>query len=411
MPKVAMSLPEFSRNFLAYGASEVAAKGSRLLVVIAVSRTMDIAQIGVAAAALAAGDILKSLTENGAVQRIIAAPAEELEAHCNTARRIFWLWCGGLFLLQLSIAVLLALTGNVTLSVLLALLSLEYLFMPAGLVQAALAMREGKMQQTAAIAGGQVVGANLMSVALSLLWPTPLVLVLPRVLSAPIWLFAMRRLRPWTPQPNQGHAPLRPFIMYGWAVLSIEVVKTLQLQADKLLVGLIMGAEMLGLYFMAFNAGLSLSTSLSRAFSIILFPHLCSSDNRADALRQGIILALGLTTPVVLLQTWLAPYYVPLLFGPGWEDINGVVSVLCLVAIPSMLWSAAAGWLRARNQPKIELAVTLILTVALMVNIVLLAPLGLLATAKGYLAVCIVVMVGASLPAIAEAFGHKPVRI
>lgn len=411
MPKVAMSVPEFCRNFLAYGASEVAAKGSRLLVVIAVSRTMDVAQIGVAAAALAAGDILKSLTENGAVQRIIAAPAEELEAHCNTARRIFRAWCGGLFLLQFSIAGILALTGNMTLSVLLALLSLEYLFMPAGLVQAALAMREGKMQQTAVIAGGQVVGANLMSVALALLWPSPLVLVLPRVLSAPIWLLAMRRLRPWTPEPNRGHAPLRPFIIYGWAVLSIEVVKTLQLQADKLLVGLIMGAEMLGLYFMAFNAGLSLSTSLSRAFSIILFPHLCLSDNRADALRLGIILALGLTTPVVLLQSWLAPYYVPLLFGSGWENINGVVSVLCLVAIPSMLWSAAAGWLRVRNQPKTELAVTLILTMALMFNIVLLAPLGLLATAKGYLAVCIVVMVGASLPAIAEAFGHKPVRV
>lgn len=411
MSKAAISLPSFSRNFLAYGASEVAAKGSRLLVVIAVSRTMDVTQIGVAAAALASGDILKSLTENGAVQRVIAAPADELEAHCNTARRIFWVWCGGLFLLQISVAALLALADNLTLGVLLALLSLEYLFMPAGLVQAALAMREGKMQQTAAIAGGQVVGANLMSVGLALFWPSALVLVLPRVLSAPIWLIAMRRLRPWTPKPGQGQAPLRPFIMFGWAVLSIEVVKTLRLQADKILVGLTMGAEMLGLYFMAFNAGLSLSTSLSRAFSVVLFPHLCISKNRPEALRQGIILALGLTTPVVLLQALFAPYYVPIFFGPGWEEINGVVSILCLVAIPSMLWSAAAGWLRARNQPKIELAVTIILTVALMFNIIFLAPLGLLATAQGYFAVCTVVMIGASLPAITEAFGRKPVRV
>ncbi len=189
------------------------------------------------------------------------------------------------------------------------------------------------------------------------------------------------------------------------------MVKTLRLQTDKILVGLTIGAEMLGLYFMAFNAGLSLSTSLSRAFSVVLFPHLCSSGNRAETLRQGIILVLGLTTPVILLQAWLAPYYVPLLFVPGWEEINGVVSILCLVAIPSMLWSAAAGWLRARNQLKIELAVTLILTVTLVLNIVLLVPLGLLTTAQGYLAICTAVMVGASLPAIAEAFGRKPVRV
>ena len=42
-------------NLMAYGASEVAAKASRLLVVVAVARTLDLKEIGIAATAIAAG--------------------------------------------------------------------------------------------------------------------------------------------------------------------------------------------------------------------------------------------------------------------------------------------------------------------------------------------------------------------
>ena len=401
----------FLRNLLAYSASEVAAKSSRLLVVIAISRSMDVAQIGLAAAAMAAGDILKSLTENGVGQRIIAAPDRDLEATCVAAHRIFWSWCLGLFALQMLIAAFVVLVlGNWLLGALIALLAAEYLFMPAGLVQAALAMREGRLQQTAMIAGGQVVGANLISALLVFAWPSALALVLPRLLAAPIWLVAMRRLRPWRKPDGVRPAPLRPFVRYGAPVLGIEVIKALRLQADKLVVGLLLGAEVLGLYFMAFNAGLSLATSFSMAFSTVVFPHLCASPDRTAALRQSMVLAVAVITPVVVLQALLAPVYVPMLFGPGWDGISTVVSILCLSAIPALIWSAAAGWFRANGQPQAELRVTLALAVALVLNIVLMAPLGLSAIAFGYLAVSCLVMIGGALPALTEAFHRNPAR-
>ncbi|MDV7144010.1 oligosaccharide flippase family protein [Tropicimonas sp. TH_r6] len=401
----------FARNLLAYAASEAAAKASRLLVVVAVARTMDAAAIGVAAAALAASDILKALTENGAVQRIIAAPKAELEATCRTARRIFTVWCLGLFLLQASVAgLLLASGGSVTVSVLILVLAGEYLFMPAGLVQVALAMREGKLRQTAAISAGQVVGANFMCVVLAILWPGPLALVLPRLMSAPIWLIAVRRLRPWRPDRSQPAAPLAPFLRFGWAVLGVEVVKALRLQADKLLVGLLLGAESLGLYFMAFNAGLGLANSFSVAFATVLYPHLCGSDDRANALQRALFLAVGIIAPVVILQSLAAPYYVPLLFGEQWADLSHVVSILCLAAIPGVIWSAAAQWLRAENRPEIEFLATAAMTVALIANTALMAPHGLEALAWGYLAVATITQLGAALRPLATALKPKLVE-
>ncbi|ETX28223.1 oligosaccharide flippase family protein [Roseivivax isoporae] len=397
----------FLRHLAAYGASEIAAKASRLLVVVAVSRALDPAAIGVAAAALAVSDILKALTENGIVQKVIAADPDALEATCATAHRLGWAWCLGLCLVQLTVAALLWATGgSLSLAGLVAILALEYLFMPGGLVSCGLAMRAGLMRQTAVICGAQVVGANLISVALVLAWPSPAALVLPKVLTAPIWLAAMRRLRPWRRDRTQPRAPVGPFLTFGAAILGVEVLRALRMQADKLVVGAMLGAEALGLWFLAFNAGLSLATSFSVAFATVLFPHLCRAEDRRVALRQAALVGLVLVTPVVALQALLSPVYVPLLYGGAWEGIAGLVALLCLAAIPATLWSAAAQWLRAEGRAGTELALTAAFTLALVLNTVLLAPRGLVAIAIGYLIAAVALQGGAALLALAG--GRRP---
>ncbi len=396
-----------TENLLAYGASEVASKASRLLVVVAVARSLELTEIGLAAAAFAAGDVLKAVTENGVGQRIIAAKDSELDAICATAHRIFWVWCVGLFGLQMVIGALLYVGGgSAMLFALITILAMEYLFMPAGLVQAALAMRTGKLKATATIAGAQIVGANLISVVLVLIWPTAIALVLPRLLAAPIWLVAMRRLHPWARVNKAGFAPLLPFVHFGWAVLGVEIVKAVRLQADKIIVGALMGADALGLYFMAFNAGLSLSNAFSTAFSTVIFPHLSQAANKSAAFVQSATLGLILITPAVLLQSALAPYYVPVLFGSGWNGVSEIVSVLCLVAIPTTLWSAAAGWLRSEGRPQSELLGTVLITVGLAITTIVLSPYGLQAVATGYAISSFVLMSLAALPTI---FANVPV--
>jgi PST family polysaccharide transporter len=155
---------------------------------------------------------------------------------------------------------------------------------------------------------------------------------------------------------------------------------------------------------MAFNAGLSLASSFSVALSVVLFPHLCASADRAAALRQGMVLSLCLIAPAVVLQALLAPWYVPLLLGSDWAHMSEVVSILCLAAIPTILWTAAAGWMRAEGRPEQELKATVGVTLALMLNTLVLAPYGLTAIAWGYLGVSCFAMTLAALPALKFAF-------
>lgn len=391
-------------NLLALGLSDVAQRVSRLAVVVVVARYLDAGAIGLAAGVIAASDILKALAENGVVQRVIASPESDLEAACITGHRIQSFWCLGLFVLQLAVgAALWWIDGSALTFAMTALLGAEYLLMPPGLMSCALAMREGKLKQTAAIGGAQVVFANLLTAGLAFAISGPLALVLPRVLSAPIWLIGMRRLRPWHPAPGLRGLPLSHFTGYGAAVLGVEVVKALRLQADKLVVGVMLGPEMLGFYFLAFNAGLGLATSFANAFGTALFPWLCAAPDRKAALRKALIVSLVVLAPIVAAQALIAPWYVPVLFGAHWDGISEIVSILCLAAIPSLVWTAAAQSLRAEGRPAVEFRVTLALAAALVANTALTAPFGLKTTAIGYLAVATVIQLIASWPAIATA--------
>lgn len=385
----------FLSHLMAYGASEVASKLSRLFVVIMVARHLGAEQIGLAAAALAVCDIIKSLTENGIGQRVMAAKEDDLPSVVARAHRLFWITTLGLFLAQVLLGGVFFVFGNPIIGGLIALAAFEYLFMPGGLVQAALAMREGKLKHTAAIAGTQIVSANALSVVLVLIFPSPLVLVLPRVLTAPIWLIAMRRLRPWKADPSVAPAPTRAFIDFGTPIIGTSLVNALRQHADKLVIGALLGAEGLGAYFMAFNAGLSIAISFVAAFDKVVFPHLCKG-KLSDARRMAA-LGLLMISPVVLAQSLFAPLYVPWLLGEHWDFIAPVVSVLCLSAIPLTLWSASAAELRVAGRPDIELGITFSLTAAWLLAAAPAAEFGLMGLANTHLILVTAILGTASL--------------
>ena len=256
-------------------------------------------------------------------------------------------------------------------------------------------MRSGRLTATATVAGGQIVGANLITMALVVIWPSPLAIVLPKLISAPIWLIGMRRIHPWRRRPGPS-APLRPFVGFGAAILGVEGLKALRLHADKLVIGGLLGAEALGYWFFAVNAGLGLATSFAQAFSVALFPHLCASENRHAVLGGALSVGLLLMTPIVLAQAALAPVYVPLLFGERWSEISLLVSILCLAALPGLVWSATAQWLRASDRAGTELGVTFVLGAATIAATAALAPWGLEAIAWSTLIIAILIQAGAS---------------
>lgn len=347
------------RGLGAYASAEVLVRIVRLGTVVAIARKLSPELVGAAALALSLFELVRVLAGAGIGQRIIAATDDMLAATCNTAHRLFWIWCCCIAALQLAVAGVLAFSHPGS-ALMLALLSGVYPMMPGGLVQVFLMMREGRLGETARIGATQTLADHVLTMALVLAWPDPetaaFAIVLPKLLTAPIWLLAVRRARPWAPNAAAGNVPVAGFVRFGAGVLATEMAVAARSQLDKLIIGALLGVKALGLYYFAFNAGLGITNSFVSAFATVLFPWLCRATgaDRAERYRRGLLTGLCLFLPVTIAQVALAPFYVPLVFGEKWAAASPLVAVLGLGALPMIAAAATTAWLRASERSALD---------------------------------------------------------
>jgi len=245
--------------------------------------------------------------------------------------------------------------------------------------------------------------ANVATAVLALLGFGVWSVVVPRLLSALLWVAMGYRFFEAPARDTSQRTNWREIFGFGQAILGAEILKSLRLSLDKIIVGKLLGMEALGIYAFAFNAGLGLSQSLLKGFSDALYPYLCAQWQRqgqaqgqgADARAKAIkVLGAGLAAATLLFgaQALLAPYYVPLLFGARWEPAVPVLAILCLSAIPQPLWEVSAQYLRAAGRPMREFWWSAVLCVAVLGAVAIGASLGgVVGAAIGVLVACVLI--------------------
>ncbi|RKF18297.1 hypothetical protein D6851_15115 [Altericroceibacterium spongiae] len=398
-------IPERARPVLsglaAYASAEAVTRIVRVGAILVIARQTDPALLGTAAAALSLFELIRVLANAGIGQRLIAAHEDELDALCNTALRLFWFVCGAVCLIQLGVAAGLALlTDQQAAAAMLATLSAVYLIMPPGLVQIFLLMRAGRLAATARIRATQTMLDHILTLCLVVIWPSAWAIVLPKLLTAPIWTLLARRALHWAPNSAAGYAHWREFHAFGFAILGSEILSALRLQADKLIIGIMLGIEALGLYYFAFNAGLGITQSLVSAFGTVVFPQLCRTrDDQEQALRlrEAFSLGLLLLCPIVATQGLLAPLYVPLLFGEEWIPAAPFLAILCLAALPLLCASAIGAAYRAQSRPGRETSLAALATTAGLAGLAAGATQSLELACAGYSAGLAIVFIPAAL--------------
>lgn len=345
-------------GLVAYGSAELAVRLVRLVTVIIIARCLAPEIVGVAALSLTLFELIRVFTNIGIGQQIVAARADRLDAICNTANRLFWLWCSGVALVQLAVAAVLALAfDQMFAGQMLAVLSAVYLLMPGGLVPCYLLMRDGRVGVTARTSAIQTIADHVLTAALLLLWPSAWSIVLPKLLTAPVWLILTRRARVWHRSPEAGFAPWRTLMRFGLSVLASDFATAMRTQVDKLIISATLGLSALGTYYFAFNAGIGIVSSLLAAFGTVVFPSLCKATAgpaRAQRFRIALALGISLFAPLIAAQCLLAPHYVPLVFGERWSHAAPLIAILVLAAVPMFLATASTAWLRAEGKPSAD---------------------------------------------------------
>ena len=357
----------FLRNVGWLAGAEAVSRVTRIVAAIALARTLSPEAFGAAAIAITTFEMVRLFNQNGIGAAVIRASESVLQGLCLTAHRISWALSILLILVQCLVGWALgAATGQEDIAWMIMALSGVYLFMPSGVVHAWILQREERFARLAAVNVAQVATDNFLTAGLAIAGLGPWAIVLPKLLTAPIWLVGVSWGRPWRPARRSPASPIRPLIRKAAPVLGSELLAASRLHLDKAVIGVLFGVEALGVYFFAFNAGLGLSGSLCTAFTQALYPHLCEARRRTGSalalfdrslLRGGLVLSA-----VFLLQACAAPFYVPIIFGSDWAFAAPLVAVFCLGGPARLIADASGQLLRAEGRLQSEMGLAAFIT-------------------------------------------------
>lgn len=375
-------------GLLAYGSAELVNRIVRILVVVVIARQLVPELVGVAALTLSLFELTRVIANIGVGQKIIAASDEMLEAVCNSANGIFWFWCSMVAVIQLLVAtVLFVVFGQILAAQMLAILSGVYFFMPGGLVQCFRLMRAKKLAIVAKIGATQTIADHLITGALILAWANPWAIILPKLMTAPLWLIMMRRAESWSVNPSKGFADRSDMMNFGAAILATDILLAVRNNLDKLIISALLGVSALGSYYFAFNAGIGIIGTLATAFGTVIYPYLCNQSRQAeDAVALKFIIGAGLLAFGALsaAQYFLAPIYVPLIFGAKWVQAIPLIQILSLAGVPLLLGAIASAYLRASGRAALDAWLGLIVCVVALSAMFVGAHFGLAQAAIGW---------------------------
>jgi O-antigen/teichoic acid export membrane protein len=355
---------------------------TRLITTVILARWLVPNDYGIAAIALTAYEFAHVLAQNGIGQAVVRSNDEQLPGLCRTAYRASWFACATAVVLLLVAGVIAAaVTDRLELLAMMACLSVIFLTFPFGQIQAHLIVRANRLHVLAGVAVVQVALDNALTALFAIYGFGPWAVVLPKLITAPIWVIGLRRAQSWTPDRTAKPAPMSELMTFAAPIIGSELLVAARFNLDKLLVGFVLGIEALGIYYFVFNAGIGFSLSLTGALSASIYPHLAElSGHRGQMLARFDKLLLTAVLPcsaVIALQAVGAMIYVPIVFGTTWEHVAPLVAILCASAIAKPSFDAASQLLRAFGQPRRELYGSVGLTALSLTALVVALPLGL----------------------------------
>jgi PST family polysaccharide transporter len=383
----------FLRNVGWLGAAEVVNRIFRLGTTVTLARVFSTEDYGLMAVIYTIFDLATVFIFRGGIgAKIIQTNEERVKVTCDTAYWLNWLVCSLLFIIQCLAAFPIArFYDNNQLILPICVAALMYLVYPLFLINCALIERENRLKIIAFCTATQSIVINILTVILAVIGMGIWAIVFPMLVTLPIWLIFTWKGHPWRAPKNFTLENWQEIIHFSKNLLGVELLTKLRLNLDYLIVGRFLGVEQLGLYYFAFNAGSGITNNVVNSLMSALFPHLCATRGDRYKLKSYYLKSLkkiSLTViPIVILQSALAPIYVPIIFGERWVKAIPILILICLSVIPLTFKYTSSLLLNTVNKTQISLYFDLIYTILFVIAIFISVQRGILAVAITVLAI------------------------
>jgi O-antigen/teichoic acid export membrane protein len=198
---------------------------------------------------------------------------------------------------------------------------------------------------------------------------------------------------PWRPRLLWSKASFADMASIGVRMFGVRALDFLRLNADKLLVGRLVGSASLGVYSLAFNM---LVMPIGRLFVVVMdtlvpaFSRLQSEPARVAAawLRINRLVAAACVPALVGLAV-VAPEFVAVVLGPQWAEVASILQLLTIGVIAICVTVLANPVLIALNQTKLLLRFSFAEVALLLAGIALGTQWGLTGVAVAFSAVTV----------------------
>lgn len=142
--------------------------------------------------------------------------------------------------------------------------------------------------------------------------------------------------RQWRPTFHFDLKELRGFLGFGFFQIGERTANYVASRIDQLLIGLILGVEVLGFYSFVFNLVTMPYTKLNPVLTRVAFPLLARLQDDTDRLRHAFMILQRtlavINFPILFGLAATAPIFVSVVFGERWMPAVGLMQVLAFVA-------------------------------------------------------------------------------
>lgn len=278
---------------------------------------------------------------------------------------LYWLnWGAGLLIF----AVMMATTGLVArvfaeprLVDLLPWAAVMFLITPLGQQYQALLQKELRFNTLAAVAVGSSLAGVVVAVSTALAGAGVYALIwgqLTLAATRSVWLF-VRGVRDWRPRLHFRRSDLEGYLGFGVNQLAEKTFIYFAANMDYLLVGRILGSEVLGVYYVAYEIAIRPVKKINPVFTRVAFPVFARRQNENKVLARGYTelsrLIATVLFPILLGLAVTAPMVVEVAFGDGWAAAAPLLQVLALVGMFKALGNPVGSILLAKGRPDIGL--------------------------------------------------------
>ena len=375
------------RNLGWLGIGELVNRVFRLGTTVTLARIFSPEDYGLMAVIYITFELVTVFTHRGGVvAKIIQANENEVKELANTAYWLQWIICGLFFLFQCTASFFVAqFYANLQLIPLLSASATVYLLLPLCSINLALIERENRLKVTALCNVAQSTISNTVIVTLCFLGVGIWSIVWSIIIAQFAWIYIAWQNHSWRPPKKFQLKGWQKIINYSKNIVGIELLNKLRLNLDYLIVGRFLGMEQLGFYFFAFNAGSGITMNIVNTFMSALFPYLCAARESILKLKKDYFHSLKtlalVIIPIVILQSALSPWYVPVIFGEKWLDAIPILILICLSVIPYTFKQASTWLLNAMDKTQTTLYFDLIFTIVFGIIILAVVERGILAVA------------------------------